>query len=498
MLPRLWVRYVGVVLAGLILAGCLPQPAPAPVAPTRVPPTTGRSASTPGSATEDVAMLDVLARPSLARGYLTTPNELIRVARLARARIEPYKTAVDAELEFAAKSHRKELQPAPEEIDIQNDEVDNPTYLHQGAKFVYAWAIAYNLLKETDPALAQQYALATYDTVMEMPRIGTQVSGYQQNTRLNLASHMQNWIYAADLLADWTPPGGTAPFAQSADAQQFKAWLGEVIVRYTYNVGHMRVNNWGAWGRLTTAVIADYVGDAAPLYVQRMIKDEREAYDIDPATSCDAGDTGTCAALDGGTIYGEALRLHLEVVDGRLFEFSGSSCDANGSKSMIRPDGGQPDELRRQYECDTTRIKDDYGAAARYSQFAGDAMFCLAELAWRRGDPDLYTHIDGTTGRGALYRALQFLIDNQVRFEHGSMLEMANRFYTYQAGVERDPARQKELQALIGHDLPGLLKSQGLWPEDAGWVSFGTLTHGFNTDETLRPPPTVAPRSMAG
>jgi hypothetical protein len=85
-----------------------------------------------------------------------------------------------------------------------------------------------------------------------------------------------------------------------------------------------------------------------------------------------------------------------------------------------------------------------------------------------------------------------------VRFEHGSMLEMANRFYTYQAGVERDPARQKELQALIGHDLPGLLKSQGLWPEDAGWVSFGTLTHGFNTDETLRPPPTVAPRSMAG
>ena len=48
------------------------------------------------------------------------------------------------------------------------------------------------------------------------------------------------------------------------------------------------------------------------------------------------------------------------------------------------------------------------------------------------------------------------------------------------------------------HDLPGLLRQQGLWPEDAGWVSFGTLTHGFNTDETLHPPPTVAPRSAAG
>jgi hypothetical protein len=446
----------------------------------------------------DLAMLDVLVRPSLARGYLTTPNELMRAARLARAGVEPYKTAVDAELDFAAKSLKKEPEPAPDEIDIQDDQIEDPAYLHQGAKFVYAWAIAYNLLQETDPDLAQQYGQAAFDMIMEMPRLGTQVSGYQKNTRLNLASHIQNWVYAADLLADWTPPAGSVPFAQSADAQQFKTWLGEVIVRYTYNVAYARVNNWGAWGRLTTAVIADYVGDAAPLYVQRMVQDDREAYDVDPATPCDAGDTATCVALDGGTMYDEVLKLHLDVVDGRMAEISGNSCDSNGSKSMIRPDGGLPDELRRQYDCDTTRISDDYGAAARYSQFAGDAMVCLAELAWRRGNPELYTHIDEATGRGALYRALQFLIDNQVRFEHGSMLEMANRFYTYQAGVERDPERQKELRALIGHDLPGLLKSQGLWPEDAGWVSFGTLTHGFNPDETLRPPPTVAPRSAAG
>ena len=498
MLVRLRVRFVAVVLAGLLLGGCLPQPAPSPLAPTPAPTTAEAPAPAPTPAGIDLTMLDVLARPSLARGYLTTPNELIRAARLARAGVEPYKTAVDAELEFAAKSLNKEPQPAPKLIDIQDDQIENPTYLHQGAKLVYAWAIAHNLLKESDPNLAQQYAQAAYDLVMGMPNIGTQVSGYQQNTRLNLASHIQNWVYAADLLADWTPPGGKAPFAQSADAQQLKTWLGQVVVRYTYNVEHVRVNNWGAWGRLTTAVIADYVGDAAPLYVQRMVKGESGAYDVDPATPCDAGDVATCVALDGGTIYAEALQLHFDVVDGRMFEFSGSSCDANGSKSMIRPDGGLPDELRRQYDCDSTRVEDDYGPAARYSQFAGDAMFSLAELAWRRGDPDLYTHIDEATGRGALYRALQFLIDNQVRFEHGSMLEMANRFYTYQIGVERDPARRKELQALIGHDLPGLLKRQGLWPEDAGWLSFGTLTHGFHTGETLHPPPTIAPRSATG
>jgi Alginate lyase len=507
MLVRPWVRFGGMILAGLILAGCLPS-APAEPAPTRVLPPTPAPAPTPVStampapagteAPVDLAMLDVLARPSLARGYLTTPNELARAARLAHAKIEPYKTAVKAELEFAAKALKKEPEPVPKVIDIQDDQVENPAYLHQGAKFVYAWAIAYNLLKESDPGLAQQYAQAAYDLIMGMPRLGTQVSGYQQNTRLNLASHIQNWVYAADLLSDWTPPGGSAPFAESADALQLKTWLGAVIVRYPYNAAHVRVNNWGAWGRLTIAVIADYVGDAAPLYVQRMVEDERKAYEVDPAVPCDAGGVATCIALTGGAVYADALKLHIDMVDGQMFEFSSSSCDANGSKSMIRPDGGLPDELRRQYDCDTIRVEDDYGAAARYSQFASEAMTCLAELAWRRGDPDLYIHIDPATGRGALYRAVQFLIDNDVRFEHGSMLEMANRFYTYQVGVERDPERLKELRTLLSHDLPATLKRQHDWPEDAGWVSFGTLTHGFNTGETLRPPPTVAPRSVTG
>src|SRR5262245_33354259 len=167
MLIRLWVRYIGVILAGLVLAGCLPQSAPAPLAPTRMPPTIATSAppAAPAStsATLDLAMLDVLARPTLARGYLTTPNELIRAARLAQAGVEPYKTAVDAELEFAAPTLDKQPQAAPELIDIQDAQIEDPTYLHQGAKLVYAWAIAYNLLKETKSDLAQQYAQAAYD-----------------------------------------------------------------------------------------------------------------------------------------------------------------------------------------------------------------------------------------------------------------------------------------------------------------------------------------------
>jgi hypothetical protein len=78
------------------------------------------------------------------------------------------------------------------------------------------------------------------------------------------------------------------------------------------------------------------------------------------------------------------------------------------------------------------------------------------------------------------------------------MLEMSNRFYTYQVGIEQDAARLKDLRKLLSNDLPGILKRQDDWPEDAGWVSFGTLTHGFAADEPLRPPPTIAPRKTTG
>jgi hypothetical protein len=499
-----WRYCIGIALLGAVLAGCLPQSPPQVAVPTSAPvtqaspaPSVSAPTSAPapaGTAPIDMQMLDILSRPTLARGYLTTPNELTRIARLARAGVEPYQSTVAAELEYAARTRADEPLRLPKEIDIRGDDVEDPQYLHIGAKNVYAWALAYNLLKESEPDLAQQYALAAYDLVMEMPRADTQVSGYQQNTRLNLASHIQNWVYAADLLADWPTPDGT-PFAQSEDAQRLKTWLGTVIIRYTYNVAHLRVNNWGAWGRLTTAVIADYVGDAAPLYVQKLVKDQRDAYEVDPSAPCDAEDIETCVAADGGTVYAAAIQLHLDQVDGRMFEFTSSTCDGNGAKSMIRPDGGLPDELRRAYDCDATRITQPYDAAARYSQFALDGMVCLAELAWRRGDPSVYTHIDAASGRGAIYRAIQFLVDNDVTFKHGSMLEMANRFYTYQAGVEQDSARRAELEKLLGNDLPGILKRQDEWPTDADWVSFGTLTHSFAADETLRPPPVVAPRT---
>ena len=118
-------------------------------------------------------------------------------------------------------------------------------------------------------------------------------------------------------------------------------------------------------------------------------------------------------------------------------------------------------------------------------------MVCLAEVAWRRGDPSIYTHIDSATGRGALYRSIEFLIENHVRLKHGAMLEIANRFYTYAVGIEPDAAKRQAYQQLLDTNLPGILTREGERPVGTGFVGFGTLTHGFAPDESLRPPPRI-------
>ncbi|HJZ47257.1 MAG TPA: alginate lyase family protein [Roseiflexaceae bacterium] len=489
---------IGFIIAGL-LAACAPNQPPetpepaatlAPAAPTSLP-ATALPAPTPEPIATPVP--DFLALPTLARGYLTTPNELRRIAALARLKREPYQIALKQELAYAESALDNWNEDIPNTLKF-SDDIEKPKYLSVGAKYVYAWAIAYNLLRDSDPQQAERYARRARDLIIGMPEQGTRVQNYENNTRLNLSVYIQDFVYAADLLADWTPADQNEAFAKSADARKFKEWLGAEIIRYPYNAAHTRVNNWSAWARLTTAVIADYVGDAAPLYVQGMSKDTYGAYQVDPNSPCDPGKIQTCLKLDAHTMYSDAIQLHVDMVDGKLYEFSFSSCDASGSKSMIRPDGGIPDELRRQYDCDTTTIEDPYGAAARYSQFAVEAMVSLAELAWRRGDASIYTHIDSATGRGALWRAVEFLIDNKVTLTRGSMLEMVNRFYTYQAGVERDAARRAEYQKLLSHDLPGILKRHGDWPEGATFVSFGTLTHGFAEGDVLQPPPSVPAR----
>ena len=100
-LPRIYSRPswaarlgIGLIIAGL-LAACAPSsPAPEAPAPTAavvsaVPTAVPAATPLPAPAAVPTPVVDFLAQPTLARGYLTTPNELRRIAALARGIVLP-------------------------------------------------------------------------------------------------------------------------------------------------------------------------------------------------------------------------------------------------------------------------------------------------------------------------------------------------------------------------------------------------------------------------
>src|SRR6476659_2669311 len=125
---RFWAARLGIgfVIAGL-LAACAPsQQAPeAPTPTVAVTPTLAIPASAatplPTAAATSTPAVDFLALPTLARGYLTTPNELRRIAALARAGAEPYKSAVKAELGYAKDALGQDAPRVPNTLKFDDD-----------------------------------------------------------------------------------------------------------------------------------------------------------------------------------------------------------------------------------------------------------------------------------------------------------------------------------------------------------------------------------------
>ena len=161
-LPRIYSRrsWAACLVIGLILAGqlaaCAPsQPAPAALAPTAavasvVPTSVPAATPLPAPTAAPTPVVDFLALPTLSRGYLTTPNELRRIAALARLKQEPYQVAFEQELAYAKAALGDWNEDIPATLKF-SDEIDKPKYLSVGSKYVYAWAISYNLLRDTEP-----------------------------------------------------------------------------------------------------------------------------------------------------------------------------------------------------------------------------------------------------------------------------------------------------------------------------------------------------------
>lgn len=483
-------KILWILLLGLLASCALPNNNTSQLTPT---PANSGGSVLPSALYNDEQSQAILSQASLARGYLTTPNELRLIALKAQQGIYPYSITVPQVLQAADQLLEQGFIELPQQIDIQSSDIEEPKELHKASQALSTWAMAYNITRDSEPERAENYARAAYTLLMQMPSRNTSISGYQSNTRLNIATHLQHWVYAGDLLADWQAPTGSL-FGESADAIVLKQWLANTVVRYTYEAAFTRTNNWGNWGRLTTATIADYVGGITPIQVPAMRKNAQGAYERAPERACEGNGLATCQGLSGAQVYREMLQLHFDYVNGNLLEFTRLSCDANGSKSMIRPDGGIPDELRRSEDCNATSLSQPYGAASRYSQFALDAMLSLAELAWRRGDASVYLHLDPATQRGSLIRSLTFLVDRGAYFEHGAILEMANRFYAVYLLMNPDTPLRAEIEGLLARDLAGILQQQGVWPLGVQWIMYASLTHSHAPD-TYFSPPMILPRS---
>jgi hypothetical protein len=407
------------------------------------------------------------------RGYLTTPQELHIIREKAEKRNQPYADALSHVLNFATNT----WQWQPPHGKVTCPSADDPPYLEHGSRLAYAQALAFHLTSDTS------FALQTIDGITKLLAITSfgepgNTSKPDRQCQLNLSWWIPNFIHAADLLEDFEP------WQRNKTKEQFQDWLATVVYPTISFSAEVSMNNWGAAATHCCAAIADYCWDRLDLTlvsVNRLSATEKF--------------TGRSPA----EAYEHANQLALGRMNGTRWEgFGGSSraCDFSSlTKSMIRPDGGIPDELRRGSSgCDGTAISEN-GKSNMYTQTHLQQLIAHAELLLRRGDRRLYDNIQNeplkiqyfdpkgqpkeTTlpaGRGSLLKALQFVLVHSKNGEPRSLKsagEVAFRYY-----------RKDFVLAAIKPTRPNSSNRA---------MAFETLTHGFAENELPAPPPTTPP-----
>jgi hypothetical protein len=421
----------------LVLTGCTAVHQPSQSATPSVPP--GGTLST-----------------SKSRGYVTTPAELRDVADRATKGIEPYQSAVVGVKSYATAdpSHWPHFTIEGQQSCADTEE---PSLIWGGSPLVQAKAMVYHLTG--DERYAADVRLRLLDLIdthgYNSPGdTSDRYSGANQCI-LNLSWYLAGWIIAADLIEDY--PGWT-----SADKAAFQKWLAEVVFRKVEWASDVKSNNWGTAGSATTAMIADY------LTASGILMTDRNGVKI-----------GSRAA------YLEAKQRQIDRMNGNTY-MNNTTCNF---PEGIRPDGGQPGELGRgPTGCDGAFIlppHDLTNPSWTYPQTAMRGLAIHAELLLRRGDNSIYEHMR-SDGAGSFRKAILFLLHNPNDplmsapwFEGGKQtLEFAYRYY-------RDPHIAEQLRIGTTERYVGTAQRQ--------MVHFGTITHGFATNEDPGPPPTVPP-----
>lgn len=362
-----------------------------------------------------------------SRGYLTTPEELARVRDKAAQGAEPYRSAVRQVLQYASDA----ALPQPASGTVACRASRTPAYVTAGAPIVYSYGLAFHLTG--DPS----YARKARSAILDLQKITGLEAG---DCPLTMGRHVPTWIRAADLIEDVWP---------KEEKRRFQNWLATVIFP-SLMTKCRRGNNWGAMITNAGQHIADYCLDRRDLL------------------------------LDGqppAAAYRLMRQLALDRMNGLIWDACGEGV------SMIRPDGGIPEELRRSTRCEDTAMRRG-SAAQHYSEGYLSGLLAQAELCLRRGDPALFDSVSKAAartpggkplpaGRGSIRNAIDFVLD-RVPWERKQSLMIAARYY-------RDP----RMLAAAREGRP-----HGVGPDVN---PFTTLTHDYADGETPALPPVTTP-----
>ena len=436
--------------------------------------------STPPAAIEAVS-LNAAARP---RGYLTSPSELVSIARKAAKGTQPYADAVDDVLDWAQKPWEYPL-----DSEARCPDAEQPAWNDndEGTPKLYARALAYHLTGQV------RYAREASAILEQIMSEVSSISIKQQQCRLNFSWGTPELVASADLIETYwqgkTCRGpvstvyGQNDLTQGSCKKLFQNWLVKnpyYVVSYS---AERAQSNWGAAATNTSAYIADYVGDRPEIKLIARTKNAE-------------------IQLSPHQAYVRARQLALDRMNGYRVELdSRYSCDyLHGAqqkkgdepvKSQITELGIIPEDARRDEFCN---IEEYDGSYQNYPQLHLGNNIQQCELLLRRGDSSCYDNVSRqdvknfsfidakgkrqTTelhkGRGSIERAIQAIIlDSETEWKKDSSLEVAYHYY------------------LVHHTLPGIelwfaqLQRPSKCSQD---ICFGTLTHGFAQGETPAAP----------
>jgi hypothetical protein len=375
-----------------------------------------------------------------SRGYLTTPAELSEIKRKSDLGAEPYNSAVSRLLDYVG-------PPGNWPYGVV-DPTDRDVVHHAGA-LVYAKGMAYCLTGD------EQYAASARQKILELSVTDTCGDVYtgSNDCILTLSRHIPGYIAGADLIGDY--PGWSQD-----DKVFFQRWLRDKVYRFTDWASDTRSTNWGSAGSAATEYIADYLAGSGLTLIDRV---------------------GAVFTLQEA--YQEARERALDRVNSNSYMYNSVCSDTTGLG--IRPHGGIPEETGRgSTGCDGTYLfsNDD---SYKYMQSHLSGTVLQAELLLRRGDPSLFDNINANGG-GSILKAILFVIENPNdptppnHWWHWinsrkSILEIAYRYYRYPA---------------IANQLGIGTQSRHVAGDDnSAMPHFGTLTHGFATDEIPALPP---------